>query len=127
LMKSGKRSLSKTEWTLMNICWEKGKVSARIIFDESQKDKKRAYQTIKTLLDKLVDKKYLKKERFGPIWLYEPTITRARAVSNAIDSFADTVLNNTFTPLFSHFIKKEKMSEEEIEVLEKLIEKHKEE
>ena len=126
-MKRRRKNLSTTEWTLMNICWEKGKVSARIIFEESQKDKKRAYQTIKTLLDKLVDKEYLKRERFGPIWLYEPTITREQTVSNAIDSFADTVLNNTLTPLFSHFIKKEKMSEEEIEVLEKLIKKHKEE
>ena len=124
-MKLKKKGLSKTEWTLMNICWEKGKVSARIIFEESQEDKKRAYQTIKTLLDKLVNKEYLKRERFGPIWLYEPTITRESAISNAIDSFADTVLNNTLTPLFSHFIKKEKMSEEEVEVLEKLIKKHK--
>ena len=46
-MKKDKDSLSKTEWTIMNICWKKGKSSARVIYDESLKKKERGYETIK--------------------------------------------------------------------------------
>ena len=126
-MQISKKNLSKTEWSIMKICWNKGKSTARTICDESYKEKKRSYQTIKTMLDRLVNKGYLKREKFGPLWLYEPTISRSKALTNAIDNFVDTVLDNTLTPLFSHFVKKEKLSLEEIKALDKLIKKSKEE
>ena len=50
-----KRSdLSKTEWGIMRICWEKGQSTARVIYDETLKEKKRSYQAVKTMLDRLV-------------------------------------------------------------------------
>ena len=121
------KSLSKGEWSIMNICWKKGKSTARVIFDESIKKKRREYQTVKTMLDRLEVKGFLKREKFGPLWLYEPTISRAKALTNAIDFFVDNVLDNTLTPLFAHFVNKEKLSADEIKALEKLIEKSKKE
>jgi len=38
-----KKSLTKTEWSIMKICWEKGEATARTIYDESLKDKTRGY------------------------------------------------------------------------------------
>jgi len=118
------KDLSKTEWSIMRICWEKGKSSARVIHEESLKDKKRSYQAVKTMLDRLVDKGYLGREKFGPIWLYEPTRPRSQVVSREIDTFVDTVLGNTFAPLFAYFAKKENLTLEEIESLRKLIGDH---
>ena len=34
-----KKNLSRTEWTIMNMCWKKGTASARDIYDESLKEK----------------------------------------------------------------------------------------
>ena len=123
-----KRSdLSRTEWTIMNICWEKGKASARVIYEETLKDKKRGYQTVKTMLDRLVMKGYLEREKFGPIWLYNPAVPRPKVISREIETFVSTVLDNTFAPLFAHLAEKEKLSRDEIEALKKLIEEHEEE
>ena len=121
-----KKSLTKTEWSIMKICWEKGEVTARTIYDESLKEKTRGYQSVKTMLDRLVNKGYLNRKKFGPIWLYKPTVSRAKVLGSAIDSFVNTVLDNTFTPLLAHFAKKENLSHEEIEALKKLIKKKKE-
>ncbi len=121
------KDLSRTEWTIMNICWDLGRASARDIHEKSLRDKKRSYQTVKTMLDRLVEKKYLAREKFGPIWLYEPARQRDQVVSREIDTFIDTVLDNTLTPLFAHFAKKERLSDEEIASLKKLIEEHGEE
>ena len=46
----GKDSISKTEWTIMNICWKKGKSTARVIWEESLKEKKRGYFFVKAEL-----------------------------------------------------------------------------
>ena len=121
-----KKSLTKTEWSIMKICWEKGEATARTIYDESLKQKTRGYQSVKTMLDRLVGKGYLNRKKFGPIWLYKPTVARAKVLGSAIDSFVNTVLDNTFTPLLAHFAKKENLSPEEIEALKKLIKKKKE-
>ena len=124
-MKEKSSKLSKTEWTIMNICWKKGKSSARDIYDESLKEKKRSYHTVKTMLDRMVKKNYLEREKFGPIWLYKPLVSRSRTISKEIESFADTVLDNTFTPLLSFFAEKHELTDEEIAALEKLIEEKK--
>ena len=121
------KKLSKTEWSLMKIFWVKGESTAREIYEETLKVKKRGYQTVKTMLDRMVQKKYLEREKFGPIWLYKPAISRARILKAEIETLADNVLDNTLVPLFTHLTDKEKLTPEEIEALKKLIEKHDEE
>ena len=117
--------LSDTEWQIMKICWKSGQSSARVIYEETLKQKSRGYQTVKTMLDRLVKKGYLKREKFGPIWLYKPVISRAKVMAKEVDFFMNNVLDNTFTPLLSFLTKKETLSDEEIEALEKLIEANK--
>ena len=119
-----KPDLSKTEWSLMNICWKKGQASAREIYEETLRDKKRGYQTVKTMLDRMVAKGYLAREKFGPIWLYKPTVSRKQALGREIESFVNIVLDRTFAPLFAHLAEKEQLSREEIDALKKLIEEH---
>ncbi|MCE5249376.1 BlaI/MecI/CopY family transcriptional regulator [bacterium] len=123
-----KRSdLSRTEWSIMNICWKKGQASARDIYDETLRNKKRGYQTVKTMLDRLVIKRYLEREKFGPIWLYKPAVSRAQVLAREIDTFVDTVLDRTFAPLFARLAEKEHLSREEIDALKKIIVEHDEE
>ena len=122
-----KKELSRTEWTIMNMCWKKGTASARDIYDESLKEKKRSYHTIKTMLDRLVKKNYLEREKFGPIWLYKPTVVRSTIISGEIKTFVETVLDNSFTPLLSFLTGNQDLSEDEIEALEKIINTKKEE
>ena len=119
-----KPDLSKTEWSLMNICWKKGQVSAREIYEETLRDKKRGYQTVKTMLDRMVAKGYLAREKFGPIWLYKPTVSKKQVLGRVIESFVNTVLDRTFAPLFAHLAEKETLSREDIDALKKLIEEH---
>ena len=122
-----KSDLTKTEWSIMNICWAQGEVTARTIYDESLKEKKRGYQTVKTMLDRLAGKGFLSRKKFGPLWLYKPAVSRAKVMGGAIDSFVSTVLDNTFTPLLMHFADKEKLSPKEIKALKKLFKENKKE
>ena len=119
--------LSRNEWIVMNICWGSGKATARQIHEEAAKTKEWEYQTVKTMLDRLVDKGYIAREKLGPLCLYKPAVTRARTVSKSIDTFWDTVLGKTFSPLFAHLAKGQKLNREEIATLRRVLEEHGEE
>lgn len=111
-MRTNIGDLSKSEWAIMRICWEKGKSSAKVIFDESLKFKKRKYNTIRTILERLVKKGYLEHEMFGPIWLYTPIKNEKTATSRAMNDFIKTVLNDAVAPIFIHIVNKKKYKEE---------------
>jgi len=126
-MRKKKGDLGESEWALMKICWEKGKVSAKDVYVESLKEKKRSYQTVKTIMDRLVEKDYLDREKFGPIWLYTPKVSQKDITSRAIDDFMKTVLGDTIAPIFSHFVKRKKKYKIDIDELKKVIEDMEEE
>jgi BlaI family penicillinase repressor len=113
--------MTKTEWLFMNICWKKGKVSARVIYEDSLKQKRRAYPTVKTILDRLARKGYLIREKFGPIWLYEPVVSQKSMFVNEMDLFTMMVLDNSFTPVFNYIAQKRKLTADEIDSLKELL------
>ena len=78
------------------------------------------------MLDRLVDKGYLSREKLGPLCLYETNIPRSKVVTKAIDRFFETVLDNTVTPLFAHLAGKKKLSDKEIASLKKIIDQYEE-
>ncbi|WP_372808643.1 BlaI/MecI/CopY family transcriptional regulator [Pontiella sp.] len=119
------RELSKAEWVVMNLCWEKGKSTARQIYEAIGADREWEYQTVKTMLDRIVKKGYLKREKLGPLCLYKPCVRQKRVVSDAIDSFFSTVMDDGLAPLFAHLAESRKLDKEEIESLKKLIDEHK--
>ena len=61
--------LGELEWTVMKTCWDMGRSTARMIFEDILKTRKTKYQTIKTTLDRLVLKELLTLEKIGPICL----------------------------------------------------------
>jgi BlaI family transcriptional regulator, penicillinase repressor len=115
--------LSKAEWLIMNQCWRRGRCTARQIFDEALARRSWSYQTVKTMLDRLAVKGYLKREKLGPLCLYEPAVARTSVVSKSIEAFWETVLGKNLAPLFAH-LADEKLSEDEIVSLKKLINEH---
>jgi BlaI family penicillinase repressor len=119
--------LTKAEWVVMKCCWRKGKCTARDVHEEALKEKDWQYQTVKTMLDRLVGKGYVTMDKIGPICLYEPAISQGKALAKAMDTFVGTVLDGTVAPLFAHLSKGRKLSEEEIDSLRKLVEQHEEE
>ena len=115
------RKLSSAEWKVMNLCWKLRKATARQIHEILLPEKERDYQTVKTLLDRIVAKGYLKMEKLGPLCIYSPAISRTSVVAGAVEEFVATVLDNSVAPLFQHLAKNESISEQELEKLKDLL------
>ena len=119
--------LSKTEWTMMNLCWRLGKATAKQIHEASLVERKREYATVKTLLDRIAAKGYLAVERVGPVKLYRPKVGRRRAVGAAVEDFIDNVLESSLQPLYLHLSQRDNLSAEEITFFKGQLEKKAEE
>lgn len=105
----------------MNLCWARDMVTAREIWElASEKDWN--YQTVKTMLDRLVSKGYLAMSKDGTICVYEPLVRRSAALSRAIEDFVSTVLDDTMEPFLVHLAKSGKVTERELETLRREIE-----
>ncbi len=118
--------ISSTELVLLKICLEKGEASAREVYEETLKERKRSYTTIKSLLDRMVTRDFLRCRKDGVVCIYSPTVTESQAVGKAIDEFAKSILGGTITPLFTYFAKSKKIKPEELEQLKKLIDEKEE-
>ena len=118
--------LTPAEWLVMKVCWDKGKCTARDVYEEALKHRDWQYQTVKTMLDRLAQKGYVRVDKIGPICLYKPTISQAKVTGNAMDQFVGTVLDGALAPMFAHLARGRKLTPDEIESLRKLIEQHKE-
>jgi len=113
--------LSKAEWLVMNACWEHKNFTARDIHELVASHRDWEYQTVKTMLDRLVEKGYLRRDKVGPISVFTPAVPRTRTVRRAIDGFIETVLGNQLGPLFAHLAGGEKLSDEEVSALKNLV------
>jgi len=105
----------------MNLCWRRGKATARQIYEDSLARRRRDYRTVKTLLDRIAAKGYLRVEKLGPLCLYTPRVSRREATSRAIREFVDVVLDRTLAPLFLHLAEQEDLTEEDLAALRRLV------
>jgi len=116
-----KAPLSRTEWRVMNACWGLGRCTARQVHDALRHERSRDYQTVKTMLDRIVEKGYLAMEKVGPVCLYRPVVRRREAVAEAIDEFVDVVLDRALDPLVAHLARAERLSDDDRRALERIL------
>ncbi len=118
--------LSKAEWIVMKKVWELKKTNVREVCEELKNSRNWAYNTVRTMMDRLREKGYLSGKKIGNMYFYQPRVSRRKIALAALDNFADKVFDGAVGPIVSYLIKEEKLSEVEIEEIKRLIEKEEE-
>ena len=95
--------LTKSEWQIMNALWEVAPATARQISNRLPKEINWAYTTIKTILNRLVEKRVVKERKEGNTSIYEPILSRCKARRTALKSLANQAFDGAFGPLM-HFL-----------------------
>ena len=88
------RRFGELEAVIMDRLWEWGRpVLVREVVDDLQDDRAPAYTTVMTVMENLHRKGWLRRERDGRAWRYEPTGSRsgytAALMSDALATSAD--------------------------------------
>ena len=125
MSKSKLPELSKAEYDILRVLWKDGKQTVREVHDKLQYTYKWAYTTTKTMMDRMVSKKLMKREEFHGIFLYKPLITRPVGLVRMVQFFADRVLEMDASAVVSMFARSKAITPEEIQELEDLLKKNK--
>lgn len=115
--------LSDAEWTVMNVVWDRGPVSARDVMEVVETDSGWAYTTVKTMLTRLVEKGALRLRKRANAGVFEPLITRAQARRSAVHGLLERAFDGAFGSLVQHMVTQERLSAAERRQLLDMLEK----
>ena len=114
--------ISEAEWEVMEILWRRSPITAIEVISALDKTAW-APTTIRTMLTRLVDKKVLAMRKQEGGISFRPLLSREECVQQESDSFVGRVFGGATSPLLLHFVKRAKLSPEEVRELQKILRK----
>jgi BlaI family penicillinase repressor len=107
--------LSEMEWEVMKPLWKCGPLAARDLYEKVPDKFGWAYETVKSMVTRLVKKGAITYEQVGNSFLYSAAYTRGEMTHSATGSFIRRVFDEGLSPFFAQFI--DEASEEDIALL----------
>jgi len=114
--------LSKVEWDLMNLLWREAPMTASEVRAHFAADRGWSHTTVKTMLERLVGKGYLKSDDSKVAHVYTPAVPRTRTVREALAETLDRILDDNLQPLAAYAARRKGLSAKELEALKELLE-----
>ncbi|MFZ5946256.1 MAG: BlaI/MecI/CopY family transcriptional regulator [Bacillota bacterium] len=98
--------LGHLEADIMEIVWNKEKVSVREVYEQLNLNREIAYTTVMTIMGRLAEKNILTKEPRGNAYVYSPTLSKDEFTSRMVSNVIDGLLEDYADAAFAHFINK---------------------
>jgi BlaI family penicillinase repressor len=115
-----KPRISEAEWEVMEILWKQAPATAADII-AGLAHTSWAPTTIRTMLARLTDKKIVAAKRQERGIMFRPVVSRKQCVQREGDSFLERVFGGAANPLLMHFVKRAKLTPEEVRELQKIL------
>ena len=122
MSKKSLETLGELQRTVLEIIWQLGQASVHQVREYLNHQKKLAYTTVLTTLQKLEKAGWLNHRAEGKSYVYYPTRTRAEAGARSVRRFMKQVFDNDAVSLFQHLIQETDLSDEELNQLREMIE-----
>lgn len=87
-------TLGELEQQIMDIVWDGKNCSARDVLTKLEKDKKLAYTTVATILQRLYDKGLLSRKENAAGNIYSPKVSKEKYTKNVAQSFLKNFINS---------------------------------
>ena len=122
-MPARKNELSAAEWELMAVIWDAGgAVTVREVLEKAYPNDEKAYTTVQTLMNILVDKGMLRRVKRGPVNQYTPAVRREKVLDASMATVADRMFRGSFGAMASFLVSSRKLSDEDIAALRRMLE-----
>ncbi len=126
----GKKSLDnfgELQRAVIEVVWELGEATVRQVWKRLCRKKELAYTTILTSMQRLERAGWLRHRVEGKKNVYLPTRTRAQAGAKSVRKFVQGMFNGNALLLFRQLVEQGELSDEELQELQKLINKKRKE
>lgn len=111
----------------MRQVWRGSPVRARAVLDGLGDETGWAYTTVKTMLDRLVDKGVLAATLDGNVTMYRPLLSRAKAQRTALRRLAEDAFDGALAPMMSFLVREERLSDEDRATLRRMLDEDEDE
>ena len=114
-------SISSAEHIVMKALWARAPQSADDIAATVAGDRDWTDATVKTLLNRLLNKGAIAADKDGRRYLYRPVLEEERYVSEQSKGLLDRFFHGRISAMVSHFSERERLSADEVAELKRLI------
>jgi BlaI family transcriptional regulator, penicillinase repressor len=115
--------ISESEWVVMKAIWSENPITASRIVEALSDTTSWNPKTIKTLLNRLVQKGVVDFESKGRVYDYYPLVEESVFVKEESRSFLKRVFGGALKPMLATLVESEDLSEEDIKELKRLLKK----
>ncbi len=118
--------ISDAEWEVMKIIWKNHPTTANDVIGELAGDQDWAPKTVKTLINRLLNKGALGFEKHGKTYHYFPAVDESECVREESRTFLGRVFGGSMKPMLAQFVESSDLSAEDIDELKALLDSKKE-
>jgi len=115
--------ISEAEWEVMKVLWKTSPRTANEIVDQLKGKTRWKRETIRTLINRLVQKKALAFEKKGRQYHYFPRVSEAEGIKAEAESFVKRIGGGSIEPMLAAFVEEKQLSPEKIERLKRILNK----
>lgn len=113
--------LTEAEWEIMKVVWAKEPCAAGTVQEELASGRDRAYSTVKTIMDRMVEKGLLKIEKIRNLQLFTSCVNEVEARRGEFRRMLKRAFDGALTPMMQFLIEHEGLSAEEASKLRELV------
>ncbi|MEJ2705525.1 MAG: BlaI/MecI/CopY family transcriptional regulator [Sedimentisphaerales bacterium] len=113
--------ISEAEWEVMKVLWKSSPMTANDIVEKLIRRTSWKRETIRTLINRLVQKKALGFKKKGRQYDYFPLVSETQCVKAETKSFLSRLGSNAIEPMLVAFVEGKNLSPEKIARLKRIL------
>ncbi|WP_071131162.1 CopY/TcrY family copper transport repressor [Enterococcus timonensis] len=114
-------TITDAEWEIMRIVWTKGETTSTEIFELLQEKINWKPSTVKTLLNRLVEKNYLQTEKSGKRFLYTALVAENKATSDLATEVEGKICAMKIPDFLAQLLEDSQFTKEDLAHFEEII------
>jgi len=115
--------ISDAEWLVMKVLWSRPGLTADDVVEALKGKAAWNSRTIRTLINRLLQKKALKYEKEGRKYRYFPAVNQEQCIRQERRSFVQRVYGGTLAPMLAALIDDAELSPEDIQELKRMLDR----
>lgn len=114
--------ISEAEWIVMQVLWARGALTANEIVEELEGKVQWNPRTIRTLINRLLNKRAILFDKEGREYRYSPAVSEERCARYERLSFLGRVYKGATKPMIAAFLEEARLSKKDIAELKAILE-----
>jgi BlaI family penicillinase repressor len=115
------RPLSPAQREIMEILWDRGELTATMVRQALPEDRQLARNTVRTMLQRMEEKGWLKHRAEGRTFFYSPAVPRAVTIGQRVLELLDSLCGGSPETLMTALLEQRELTKEEAKRIKEML------